>query len=414
MPSLSEKLKALGVHVGASSIKPVKHNPSISNLTDSLDGSWEETSRGDCFVVHKYYPHAFLHGNRTLNQKPLLSIFDKLDALSGITDIPLEHCLFIDTETTGLSGGAGTYVFLVGAGKFDQNGIHFAQFFLQDPSNEPSQLAALEQFSAETKILISYNGKSFDLPRIKTRYLFHGWPAPFEDLLHIDLLHIVRRLWKDHLPACSLGDIETHLLGVKRSSIDIPGWQVSEKFFLYLQDNDPAPLKSVFYHNEIDVISLVTLLSYITDRLSNPLAKYNSPTDDLVSIGKYLILLNHKDAGAKVLTRAVNLKEISSLNRISGLNALAAHYKKENKFDLAIPLWKESAGLYNYESKIELAKYYEHRKRDYQEAIHWTLSALEFISQRSHNLVENPNTLSLNHRLNRLKIKTAKASLNKK
>lgn len=406
MPSLTDKLKDLGVQVGTSNIKPGKKPTHPIALTDILRGSWEKTRVGDCFVVRKHIPFSLQHGDRDLSLLPQLNIFDSLSAYSGISEIPFDQYLFIDTETTGLSGGAGTYVFLVGAAKFEKEGIHFAQFFLQDPANEPSQLAALEEFSANAKVVVSYNGKSFDLPRIKNRYLFHSWPAPFQDIFHLDLLHIVRRLWKNQLPSCSLGDIEHHLLGIERASHDIPGWQVSEKFFEYLQNSDPDPLEGVFYHNEVDVISLITLLSYIADRLSNPLSDLYRDQKDLVSIGRYLSDLNKTDLAIEVLTSALQNKSLSADLSLSGMKSLALIFKRNKDPDSAVPLWEECASLDDIYAKVELAKYYEHKKSDYQEAIHWTLSA-QSSAKESSELVEF-HRKDLEHRLNRLKTKEKK------
>ena len=253
MPSLSDKLKALGVQIGTDNIKtPSKPTLPIA-LTEVFDGSWERNSSGECFVVKKYLDVNSSHGNIVLKSDFDISILNSSPGLEGISSIPPDQFLFIDTETTGLSGGVGSFVFLIGAARFVNDQIEFAQFFLDDPSKESSQLRAFEQFSSAAKVLVSYNGKSFDLPRIKTRYRYHGWPIPFEDTFHLDLLHIIRRVWKDYFTSCSLGDIEHHLLGVTRSSLDVPGWQVASLFFDYLQSGDPNPLKSVFYHNEVDV-----------------------------------------------------------------------------------------------------------------------------------------------------------------
>lgn len=406
MPSLTDKLKDLGVQVGTSNIKPGKKPAPPTSLTDTLQGSWEKTSVGDCFVVRKHIPFSLQHGNRDLSLLPQLDIFESLSAYSGISEIPFDQYMFIDTETTGLSGGAGTYVFLVGAAKFEKEGVHFAQFFLQDPANEPCQLAALEEFSVNTRVVVSYNGKSFDLPRIKNRYFFHGWPAPFQDIFHLDLLHIARRLWKNQLPTCSLGDIEYHLLGIQRESHDIPGWQVSENFFEYLQNGDPVPLEGVFYHNEVDVISLITLLSYISDRLSNPLSDPYRDQKDLVPIGRYLSDLNKTDLAIEVLTNALQNKSLSTDLSLSGLKSLALIYKRNNDPDSAVPLWEKCASLDDIYAKVELAKYYEHKKSDFQEAIHWTLSAQSSANESS-ELIELYRK-ELEHRLNRLKTKENK------
>lgn len=406
MPSLTDKLKDLGVQVGTSHIKPGKKTGPSPSLTDTLPGTWEKTSAGDCFVIRKHFPFSQSHGDQELSDLPQVDVFETINANSGISDIPLEHYLFIDTETTGLSGGAGTYVFLVGAAKYESNGIHFAQFFLQDPSNEPCQLAALEEFCATAKVVVSYNGKSFDLPRIKNRYLFHGWPSPFQDIFHLDLLHIVRRLWKNHLPTCSLGDVEYHLLGLHRESHDIPGWQVSEKFFEYLQNNDPEPLKGVFYHNEVDVISLITLLSYITDRLTNPLSASYRNKEDLIPIGRYLSYLSKTDLAIEVLSKALKNKSLTDEATLIGLISLASIYKNNDDFMSAVPLWEKCALLDDIQSKVELAMFYEHKKSDFQEAIHWTLSALS--SPNLNGLIKNQYKAELDHRLKRLKRKTKK------
>ena len=407
MPSLTDKLKDLGVQVGTSQVKSVNKKSRLPiSLSDALMGTWESTRSGDCFVVRKHFPFSYEHGSRKLSQFPEIGIFDPVSSSSGLSDIHLDDFLFIDTETTGLSGGAGTYVFLAGAAKYGKEGVDFAQFFLQDPANEPCQLAALEEFCSSAKVIISYNGKSFDLPRIKNRYLFHGWPAPFQDVYHIDLLHIVRRLWKTQLPTCKLGDIEYHLLGIERDSQDIPGWQVSEKFFEYLQNNDPEPLKGVFYHNEVDVISLITLLSYITDRLSSPLSKIHRDDEDLIPLGQYLHHLNRSDIAIEVLSRAISAKSLSDKSLLSGLISLASIHKKYDDYESAIPLWEKCADMNDIQSKVELAMYYEHKVSDYQEAIHWTLSAQS--SANRSRLLNTQYKEELEHRLKRLKGKEQK------
>jgi uncharacterized protein YprB with RNaseH-like and TPR domain len=376
MPSLSDKLKSLGVEVGTSNIPKPTRESSRQLLVDVFDGSWEETRSGDCFVVRKTYSFTKKHGNRKLYNPINLDLFSFLPGLENISSVSPENILYIDTETTGLSGGAGTYVFLIGAARINGNSFELAQFFLQDPANEPSQLSALDQFVNGIELIVSYNGKSFDLPRIRTRYLNHGWQTPFNKIMHIDLLHLGRRLWKDHLPGCSLGDLEFHILDIKRSSLDIPGWQVSEKFFEYLQTGDPAPLKNILYHNEIDVISLISLFSYISDRLSNPTAAKYKENQDLISIGKILAEVD-ENLAIEVIQKSLENPDLKTIYELAGKFILAKIYKKNTNFELAVPLWKDCANLEEPQSYIELAKYYEHKEANFEEAIHWTLSALD-------------------------------------
>ncbi len=406
MTSLTEKLKPLGVQVGFDKINaPAKYKP-LSNLIDIFDGCWEGTSEGDCFVVRKTFHPDFVHGSLKLFQELNLEIFDEIPSLSGISQIPFDQFLFIDTETTGLSGGAGTYVFLIWAAKYSNGGFQFAQFFLDDPSNELAQLAALEIFCSSAKLVISYNGKSFDLPRLQTRYKFHVWPPPFKDVLHIDLLHIARRLWKLHLASCSLGNIEHHLLGVTRSSLDVPGWQVASLFFDYLQNGDPTLLSSVFYHNEVDVISLITLLNFITNRLSLPLAAKYQSYADLVSIGIYLAQHNRIQSAKSVLSHAVNNIDLPDHLYLAAMSKLASLHKNSGDYSQAVPLWETIASHNVLQAHIELAMFYEHKNNDYQEAIHWTLSAVGILSIDPSSIHSKKLKAALDHRLFRLKRKS--------
>lgn len=405
MTSLQDKFKELGVQIGTSKIPDNPRNKSkIPDLMDVLPGTWEGTPVGDCFVIRKDFSLDFQHGSQTLNMELSLLPFETQHQLSGISQLSLSDFLFIDTETTGLAGGTGTYVFLIGAAKYLDGRFKFAQFFLQDPGVEAAQLAALEEFAASTKAVISYNGKSFDLPRIKTRYSIHGWPDPFQGVFHLDLLHIARRLWKNQLPSCTLGDLEHHVLELERDELDIPGWKVAEYFFTYLQDGDPQPLIHVLYHNEIDVLSLIALLSYINQRLTFPLDEKYLDQPDLIPLGKYLEHLGERKKAVSVLTHALNALNLSTDERLSGLLELASIYKKNGQYQNAVPLWIEGARIGSPQAKIELAKYYEHQTQDYQEAIHWTLSALEV----AHSIPSQPEQdlrEALEHRLNRLKRK---------
>ena len=408
MPSLSDKLKSLGVQVGVNNLDTPIRNNKTSSLIDVLGGEWQSTPVGDCFVVKKSLPVNLKHGKVSFDQFQKPSIIERLPGLTGISKIPRNKYLFIDTETSSLSGGTGAYVFLIGAAKYMKSNIHFKQFFLEDPSSEPAQLAALEQFVSSSKVIISYNGKAFDLPRINTRFKLHGWPSPFEEIIHVDLLHIARRLWKEHLPTCNLGEIEYHVLGIERSELDVPGYEISRLFFDYLQSGDPAPLRSVFYHNEIDVISLISLYIYILKRLSDPLGDIN---EDLVSIGSYLAYLNYNRESISILEKAISASSLSETQRLKGMGDLARLYKQNKEYHKAVPLWTDITSREDsISSYVELAMFYEHHEKDFQEAIHWTLSAIDILSRSKTTVVSSDDLLKLNHRLSRLKKKLSKVN----
>jgi uncharacterized protein YprB with RNaseH-like and TPR domain len=331
-----------------------------------------------------------------------MSFFESLPNLEGITEVAPENYLFIDTETTGLSGGTGTYVFLAGAAKYEKGSLNFAQFFLQDPAKESAQLSALETFVSSAKIIVSYNGKSFDLPRIRTRYRFHGWPDPFENIYHIDLLHHARRIWKNNLPSCTLGDLEQRIIGLQRSNLDIPGWKVSEHFYEYLNTLNPAPLENVFYHNEVDVISLAALLETIAGRLSSPLRDPTNENNDLISLGKYFFDVGLYSQAEQVLSTALSSHDYSDEIILTGKLCLAAIYKKSGNYSSAASYWNECAEKESFDAYLELAKHHEHNLGDFETAIHWTLTALEALDSFAANK-RQVLTDQLNHRLQRLK-----------
>src|SRR4030067_1036414 len=141
---------------------------------------------------------------------------------------------------------------------------------MRDPFEEPAMLLALEEFLAPCKTLVTFNGKSFDAPLLTTRYTLQGWPSPMGRMAHIDLLHLARRLWRDRLPSRTLSNLEVQILGAQRSEEEIPGWMIPQMYFDFLRDGDARPMKRVFYHNEMDVLSMAALLNLVVNLLENP------------------------------------------------------------------------------------------------------------------------------------------------
>ena len=184
MPSLSDRLKSLGVQVGAEQLKPPKESRDRSVRTH-LGGEVLGTERGDAYVVERRYPAgggdypAPLWGSGSLE---LLGAWASEPSVAGLDR---EKFAFLDTETTGLSGGVGTFAFMVGIGKFEGDEFRLAQFFLREPGEEPAQLAAIEAFLAGTEALVSFNGKSFDAPIVNTRYALYQQPSPLHGMAQL-------------------------------------------------------------------------------------------------------------------------------------------------------------------------------------------------------------------------------------
>lgn len=404
MPSISDRLKALGVKVGAQDLPPPKpENP--NTIEKVLGGHPLETPFGETFVVEEFYPAEHRHGLRSL----LASV--SLDGLAfwaedeRIRDFTPHSFTFLDTETTGLSGGTGTYAFLIGVARFEGAQFHLAQFFMRDPVEETAQLAALEAFLAPSSALVTFNGKAFDMPLLRTRFLAHGLNDPFKDFSHVDLLHLSRRLWRDRLPSRTLGNLEVQILGTTRSGEDIPGWMIPQMYFDYLRSGDATPMKNVFYHNAMDVISLAALLHHTSALLADPLHEQIDHAEDIFALGKLFEDLGDMDTAARLYLRGLEL-ELPETNLIQAILRLAMIYKRQEDWQAAIQLWEQAAMRRELDAFIELAKAYEHRLRDIQSAIHWTSTALAIIDESGFALHEKRYwKFELEHRLERLQRK---------
>lgn len=409
MPSLSDKLKSLGVKVGASHLPPPAPRPADDLLDLALSGHAYPTSLGETYVVENRYPAGHPHG---LGSLEITAPLDNLAVWAGdshLKELPPQAFAFIDTETTGLSGGTGTYAFLIGAGRFEGDEFHLVQFFMRDPAEEPAQLAALEEFLAPCRALVSYNGKAFDVPLLASRYVSHGWRMSFDDFAHVDLLHLARRLWRNRLPSRTLGNIEAQILGTQRTGQDVPGWMIPQMYFEYLQTHDPEPLRSVFYHNAMDVISLAALLNHSAALLAHPLENGAQYGVDLISLAQlfedlgdldsatslYVHGLQHLDAKEERMPREVFLR---------ALDRLALIHKRGSNLEKALDLWQEAARQQHIQAHIELAKHYEHNARDYPKALFWTEAAINHIQSGAPAIqAENRILLAgLHHRRQRL------------
>jgi hypothetical protein len=318
-----------------------------------------------------------------------------------------ETLIFLDTETSGLAGGTGTFAFLIGLARFSIDGLHLAQFFMRDPLEEPAILLALEEFLAQTQTIVSFNGKAFDIPLLNTRYTLQGWKSPFKNLAHIDLLHLARRLWRDRLPSRTLANIEVQILHATRTDEEIPGWMIPQLYFDYLRDGDARPLKRVFYHNAMDVVSLVALLNHTTRLLDNPLPPSLNEFIELAAVARLLEDLGHIERAVPIYEACLQA-EVPPEIVTDALYRLSFLHKRRNNYGAAIPLWEQAATNHQIYAYEELAKYHEHQNRDIKSAMIWTTKGLDQIDSldvtRSEKRVLK---IEFNHRLERLQKKMA-------
>jgi uncharacterized protein YprB with RNaseH-like and TPR domain len=404
MPSLSDKLKSLGVKVGARDLEPLRaENPfAIENV---VSGYEEQTNYGNAFLVEKRFPVDTRHGCRHLGIDAPLDVIAAWAHEPRLVQCGPDALAFLDTETTGLGFGSGTYAFMVGVARYEGEALRLAQFFMRDPAEEAAMLAALRAFLEPCRGLVTFNGKSFDAPLLNARYRLNGGDSPLADLLHLDLLPLARRLWRDRLVSRALGSLEENVLRLPRTAEDVPGWMIPEMYFDYLRSGDARPLKGIFYHNEIDVLSMAALLGYVADQLANPLH-----TDvhalDVMAMAKLFESLGDK-AQAIALYREAIARGLPKEAHWNTVKRLALIYKRDGAWPQAIELWEGSARAGNIDAHVELAKYYEHKCKAYAQAIHWTQGAIGCINASGFSREKRAAFLGeLKHRLGRLSKKS--------
>lgn len=402
MSPLSDELRALGVKLGVQELKPPepKHPFAVEKV---LSGRLHETACGTVFVVEKTLPVGTPHGCRTLRiDTPLTRLVTWTSAPGPCKGHPQRIC-FLDIETTGL-GGAGCYAFMVGIAHYEEEQVRLTQLFMRNPGEEVALLTTLADLVQPCEELVTFNGRGFDVPLLEGRYRLNRISPPFSTLAHLDLLPVARRLWRERLTSRALRSLETHILGLPRDDWDVPGWLIPQMYVEYLHSGDARPLKGVFYHNETDVLSMVALLGLIAEQLNNPFDSTTHPLD-LVAMGQM-----HEASGET--EQAINLyrqgiaRGLPAEAHQKTVERLALLHKRRGEWAQAVALWEQAARSGQIYACVELAKYYEHHKRDYDQAIHWTCVAMTHIQSPEFPRHERFHTLAeLEHRLNRLQLK---------
>jgi uncharacterized protein len=372
MPSLADKLKSLGVKVGTSHLPPPQ--PANYTIDSVVAGTFRTTSQGEAFVAEHYFNEDYLHGKTSPFSSFPLSLISQWANDPRISEFPISKFAFLDTETSGMAGGTGTYAFLVGVARFVDGKFALQQFFLRDPSEEPAMLEALIEFLAPCEALVTFNGKAFDAPLLVTRYSLHRIPVPFKNYAHLDLLPLARRLWRDRLPSRALKYLEEHVLGFTRTSEEVPGYEIPWLYFDYLRTGDARPLGGVFYHNSMDVVAMAALLAYISEMLADPYDGRVEHGLDYIALGKLYEDLGHWDEAARLFERGLELG-LDEADFGVAVKRLSILQKKRGDVDQALRLWEQAAGQGHIYAHIELAKYYEHQLRDIKSSIKWTKTA---------------------------------------
>ena len=382
MASLLNKLRMLDA-------EPKKAAPTASKLPET----------GDFYRAHALFPLSLFADRRHATSSALQALLG-----SSFPDhLSPEDILFLDTETTGLSGGVGTIAFQIGVGYFTACGFVVEQFLMHDYPEEPAMLRTLDHLMKRFPVLCTFNGRTFDIPLLKSRFLMNRIPADHFPEYHADILYPARRLWKLRLKRCTLGHLEEQLLHVQRED-DLPGALVPQTYFQYLKDGNFAPLQKILEHNKQDIVSLAQLLCFMCKQFSQPESIQHG--EDLFSMAKAMEKNGEREKAMHCYRLSVQTPMHSN-----AYQAMARIEKRSGHTESAVKLYQAmlARGGDAVCACEGLAKLYEHQMHDLASAVSYTRQALLLLSEPS--LRQNEKTLeqqrSLQHRYARLRRKLA-------
>ncbi|MFK7695326.1 ribonuclease H-like domain-containing protein [Paenibacillus sp. HJGM_3] len=406
------------------------HLPIENPDVPALDPRWtklgvtEHGSGDQLFMIReRRYALEQAHGDHRLGELPgRTGLFSAMTIGSDwggaeSQQVDVETLLFIDTETTGLGVGAGNVPFMIGIGFYDADTFVVQQLFIRNPAEERAMLTYLGEVLDRRHRLVTYNGKCFDWPLVKNRYILNRLRLRDEEPEHFDLLYPSRSLWRNTLPSCRLSIVEKSRLGLSRHD-DVPGSMAPELYFLFLAERNPAVLAGVFEHNEKDVMTLAALSVHLAKLLEGTIPLESLDDEELYRMGTWMEKLGLE---AKAREAIDLLAERPTVAHSPHALLCAAFYKRRQRYDRAVPLWRElafapgsSSGLASLEPLIELAMHYEHRERNAAEALRLAELALQRASQRVSLSRGDPKARAaceqLQQRVARLRRKAASAA----
>ncbi len=312
--------------------------------------------------------------------------------------------LYLDTETTGLAGGTGTVAFLVGVGRLTMEGFRIQQFVMRDYPEERFVLEKVREALEDCDVICTFNGRTFDVPLLRDRFLMNRMPPSCFDKPHIDLLHIARRVWKMRLKRCNLSHLEEAVLGKPRMG-DLPGSEAPKRYFSFLKTGQFCLLDEVITHNAQDIASLCILLSAMTELYEHP--EKHPYEEDLFSMGVALEKFHHPEEARRCYHLASR-----GVTRTKGQLRLAQSWRRSGQRQEATAVWqgmiaRHEGGIVPY---VEMAKHYEHIERDIPKAMEMTRRAMMLMAEPT--LFDTTDTTekrnALRHRYDRLKKKSQK------
>jgi len=338
-----------------------------------------------CLHFSKIYPHPYSYGEVLLSDALLFSTHEAKISSAGneIEKFDPEKALFIDTETTSCFGGTGTVAFLVGIGYFVGNDFYLEQFFMRDYDDEPALLKALDERIQNASFFIGYNSKCFDFPLLRNRYRMNRLPFHGETLSHFDLMHVARRFWNRRLSDCSLNTIERFILNTQRRG-DIPGALIPRLWLNYIETGNSHYIPRILEHNRQDILALAGLMAWIALRIQIPKGQGFDEILDRCALARLQMKCGHYSDAIETLEDLLQQTDYYPI-RTECWKMLSQAYRKMDRIEereQILLLWAQEDKETTF-PHIELAKFYEHQQKQFEQALYWTEQALKIEPQNT-------------------------------
>lgn len=423
VPNIKEKLSSLssklGLMTGSQWVQrrsevEEQRRAGLFEVDRTIPGQVIGEGDGHFYLVRRDFPLSHMQGSvelgavlRTISHHIAFSACDP-----ELEDFDPRATLFMDTETTGLSGGAGTVAFLVGVGYFVDDLFRLDQCFMRDFDEEEPLLRYLAELFTTRNALVGYNSKSFDLPLLRTRFIQNRIPFRLDGCMHYDAMHAARRIWKERLGSCTLGNVEQEILGLRREG-DVPGHLIPQMWFDYLRTRDARPLKGVFYHHQMDILSLVALTGLVSHLLEQPSGSGFEHAEDRLSLVRMHFRQKHYSDVIEHAMRFLEHEDVSPLRR-ECLDMLAMACKRTQRFEEMALYFERLVDEFpsHMEARLELAKHCEHRLRDLERAEALCAQALELLERRAvlmrDDRLYEPQITAIQGRIERIRRKRAR------
>ncbi len=370
--------------------KKVYRKRQITPVEQLVRGETIPTPYGEAFLVKDYFPPDFRYGEMTLYE--ILDIptypahlLTKDERLKGLD---FQKALFLDTETTGLSGGTGTFAFMVGLGFFEKGGFSTHQYFMRDYSEEKACLSLVQEFLESFEFLVTFNGRYYDVPLLETRFILSRIPSRIREMPNFDLLYPSRKIWKGAYDNCRLVTLESQLLGMERGD-DVPSEWIPQLYFEYVQTGDAQRIYPIFYHNRMDILTMVALAGRIHLVYHDPQVARPRKGVEHLALGR--LFWEHHCPEKAIQCFEIALKRCDESLTWSVMRWLSMAFKKTGQMERALAVWEEML-TWPYQEDIspylELAKYHEHRRKDFEKAIDYVEKALRQIPSHQQREIE--------------------------